>query len=95
MRFLIIIFLFSCTASRKTVETTQTVQLNGSASHAAPGQKLIVTKWTVVKGEAEIANPYSIVTTAKVKPPATFELWGQQTDGQTGRDSMSVKITPN
>jgi hypothetical protein len=87
MRFLIIILLFSCTASRKT---TQTVQLNGSASHAAPGQKLIVTKWSVVKGEAEIANPYSLVTTAKVTPPVTFELWGRQTDGQTGRDSMNV-----
>ena len=89
MRFLVIIlFLCSCTASRKI--TVQTVQLNGSASHAAPGQKLITTKWSVVKGEAEIANPYSLVTTAKVKPPATFELWGQQTDGKTGKDSMSV-----
>jgi hypothetical protein len=43
-----------------------------------------------VKGEAEIANPYSLVTTAKVTPPAIFELWGQQTDGKTGKDSMSV-----
>jgi hypothetical protein len=87
MKFLIIILFCSCTANRTI---TQTVKLDGSASHAAPGQKLIITKWSVVKGEAEIANPYSLVTTAKVKPPATFELWGQQTDGKTGKDSMSV-----
>jgi hypothetical protein len=70
----------------------QTVQLDGSKSHAAPGQQLTQTKWTVIKGEAQITNPNSLTTTVIVKRNTTFELWGKQTDGQTGRDSMNVII---
>jgi hypothetical protein len=66
------------------------VQLNGSQSKASYGQKIVSTKWRVLKGEAEIINPDSLVTKAKVKPPVTFELWGKQTDGKTGRDSINV-----
>lgn len=71
---------------------SKTVTLDGSRSHAATGQRLTETRWSVVKGEAEITNPNSLTTTVVVKRNTTFELWGKQTDGQTGRDSMNVIV---
>jgi len=89
IKWITILIFCSCTTVKNRV---QTVQLDGSKSHAAPGQQLTETKWSVVKGEAEITNPNSLTTTVIVKRNTTFELWGKQTDGQTGRDSMNVII---
>lgn len=93
IKWVTILFIFcSCNAVKNISQRTQKIQLDGSKSHAAPGQQLTETRWSVVKGDAEITNPNSLTTTVIVKRNTTFELWGKQTDGQTGRDSMNVII---
>lgn len=89
IKWITILFLFvSCTASR--IATYKTITLDGSGSHAAPGQQLIHVQWRDINGKATIENHNTLVTKATVNQGTTFELWGQQTDGQSAKDSMRV-----
>lgn len=95
IRLCLILFAFSsCNVAKRTTSDSgsKTVTLDGSKSHAATGQKLVKIQWRDLNGTAKILNPGSLVTQVIVTRTTTFELWGKQTDGQTGRDSMSVII---
>ena len=88
-KYVVILFMLcSCNIFRKT--TSKTITLDGSKSHAAPGQKLTHVQWRDINGNAVIENPNSLVTKAIVTQPTTFELFGQQTDGLSAKDSMNV-----
>ena len=75
MKFLVIILLLSSCAPK-----AWNIILDGSASHAAPGKTLVVTRWTVTSGNAVIANPNILVTSAKVTGNTIFQLYGQDND---------------
>ena len=92
IKWLTILLLASCTTSHVVTErkAVKTVTLDGSQSHAAAGQELIHVQWRDINGTAVIENPKSLVTKATVTKGTTFELWGQQTDGLSAKDSMNV-----
>lgn len=90
IRLLTILLLTGCSAAR--ISTAHTVILDGSKSHAADGQQLVKVQWRDINGSAIITNPSSLVTKAIVSKSTTFELWGQQTDGESAKDSMNVTI---
>jgi hypothetical protein len=94
IKWLTILLLTSCTTSSIVTErkASKTVTLDGSQSHAAEGQQLIHVQWRDINGTAVIENPESLVTKATVTKGTTFELWGQQTDGLSAKDSMNVII---
>lgn len=78
------------TAQRTILSRKVTVTLDGSKSHAIDGKYLVSTKWRSLNGSATIKTPLSLVTSATMKGSCTFELWGQDNEGLTGRDTMNV-----
>lgn len=79
------------TTAQKTILSRKvTVTLNGSKSHAIDGKYLVATSWRPINGSATIKNPSALVTSATMKGSCTFELWGQDNEGLTGRDTMNV-----
>jgi hypothetical protein len=88
--FLILFAFSSCTFSRKITTEGDTITLDGSKSHAAPGKVLVESKWSVISGTGIITNPGALVTPVTVTGPATFELWGKDNAGLTGKDTMNV-----
>lgn len=89
IRFIIILLLLtSCTASR--VANSKTIILDGSQSKPSPGQQIIHIQWRDINGTATIQNPNSLITKATVTKSTTFELFGQQTDGESAKDSVNV-----
>lgn len=78
------------TSKRVIFSRKVTVTLNGSKSHATGGKYLVSTKWRSLNGSATIKTPSSLVTSATMKGSCTFELWGKDNAGLTGRDTMNV-----